>query len=83
MLKNIFSRYGIPEVLINNNSPQYDSSEMKGFASYSGFQHTKSIPYYPQSNGQAEWSVKTVKALRKLANDPRVALLSYWATPFP
>ena len=68
---------------MRDNGPQYNSSEMKEFASSNGFQHTTSSPYYPQSNCQAERSVKTVKALLKSANDPCMALLSQRATSFP
>ena len=82
-LKNIFSRHGIPEVLISDNGPQFIASEMKAFASSYGFEHKTSSPHYPQSNGQAERTVKTVKALLESANDPCMALLSYRATPFP
>ena len=82
-LKSIFARHGIPEVLISDNGPPYNSSEMKAFASSYDFQHITSSPYYPQSNGQAERSVKTVKTLLESSNDLSMALLSYRATPFP
>ena len=55
---------------------------MKAFASSYGFEHKTSSPHYPQSNGQAERTVKTVEALLESANDPCMALLSYRATPF-
>ena len=32
-LRSIFSRHGVPEVMVSDNGPQYSSQEMKEFAS--------------------------------------------------
>ena len=80
-LKAIFSRHGIPEVIRSDNGPQYSSMEFFKFASSYGFQHITSSPLYPQSNGQAERTVQTVKCLLKQSDDPYLALMSYRATP--
>ena len=53
------------------------------FAKSYGFQHVPSSPRYPQSNGLAERTVKTVKKLISLSPDPEMALLTYHATPLP
>ena len=82
-LKALFSRHGIPAVLVSDNGPQYSSKEMQEFADQYGFQHITSSPHYPQSNGLAERSVKTVKSLLDKSADPYIALLSYRTTPFP
>lgn len=82
-LKSVFSRHGIPQTLISDNRPQYDSKEMKEFASTYRFKHITSSPYYPRGNGLAERMVKTVKALLKETPDMYLALLSYRATPLP
>ena len=84
VLKPIFARYGIPEIMISDNGPQYESWEMKQFARQYGFSHITSSPHYLQSNGQAERAtVQTVKKLLKQAEDPWVALLNYRAALLP
>ena len=83
ILKSVFARFGIPEILVTDNGPQYASKHMAEFAKSYGFQHTTSSPYYPQGNGQAERTVKTVKTLIQNADDPFLALLNYRATPLP
>ena len=80
-MKSVFSRHGIPHTVISNNRPQYDSVEMKQFASTYGFNHVTSSPYYPQSNDLAERMVKTVKSLIAEISDIYLALLSYRVTP--
>ena len=74
-LKAVFSRHGVPAVLMSDNGPQYSSREM------SEFTHITSSPHYPQSNGQAERVVKTAKHLLLHSPDLYMALLSYRATP--
>ena len=73
-LKFIFMRHGIFEVLRNDNSPQYASQQFLMFAESYGFQHSTSSLRYPQSNGQAERTVK------QQSSD---LLLNYCATPLP
>ena len=82
-MKLVFSRRGIPHTVVSDNGPQYDSVEMKQFASTYGFNHVMSSPYYPQSNGLAECMVKTIKSLLQETSDTYLALLSYRATPLP
>ena len=79
--KSIFARHGVPEVVISDNGPQYSSEAFARFAHQFEFEHITSSPLYPQSNGEAERAVKTVKGLLKKEGDPYLALLSYRATP--
>ena len=48
-MKSVFYKYCIPHTVINDNGPQYDSVEMKQFASTYGVNHVTSSPYYPKS----------------------------------
>ena len=82
-LKTIFARHGIPDTVRSDNGPQYSSQEFAMFASSYGFSHITSSPRYPQSNGQVERTVQTIKNLMKKSTDPHVAILTYRATPHP
>ena len=68
--KSIFARYGIPEVVISDNGPQFSSEAYQKISN-----NITSSPYYPRSNGEAERAVATIK---KKEDD---ALLAYRSTP--
>ena len=80
-MKSIFARHGIPEKVISDNGPQFSSHEFSQFASTYCFEYVTSSPYFPQSNGEAERAVQTIKGLLKKADDPYAALLAYRNTP--
>ena len=50
-----------PEHLISDNGPQFVSTEFESFLKMNGVRHTCSAPYYPQTNGEAECFVQTLK----------------------
>ena len=79
--KSIFARHGIPEEVISDNGSQYTSAAYQRFAQEFQFHHVTSSPYFPQSNGEAERAVGTIKNLLKKNDDPYLALLAYRATP--
>ncbi len=79
--KSIFARHGIPETVITDNGPQFVVQKFADFATAYKFKHVTSSPRFPQSNGEAERAVQTIKNLLKKASDPYIALLAYRATP--
>ena len=79
-LKAIFTTFGIPDVLITDNGPQFSAGEFAAFAKNWGFGHHTTNPYKPQENGMAERAVRTAKELLRL-EDPELGLLNYRATP--
>ena len=72
--KAVFAKHGIPETVRSDNGPQYSSHEFARFASTYEFKHITSSPRFPQSNGQVERMVKTVKSMLKRSQDPYVEL---------
>uniref|UniRef100_A0A2N9HPE1 Uncharacterized protein n=1 Tax=Fagus sylvatica TaxID=28930 RepID=A0A2N9HPE1_FAGSY len=58
--KNIITRFGIPRCLISDNGTQFDSGPFKKYCSELGIRNHFSSPAYPQGNGQAESSNKTI-----------------------
>ena len=84
-LKSMFARHGVPQELFTDNGPQFASRSFSIFAQKWEFKHTTSSPKYPQSNGQVENAVGTLKRMLKKAfedgTDPYIALLEYRNTP--
>lgn len=81
VLKSIFALHGIPEVVRSDSGPPFASHELKNFAKTYGFTLVTSSPHFPQSNGEAERMVRTVKELLDKSNDSHLASLSYRDTP--
>ena len=80
-LKNAFARFGIPLKFRSDNGACYSSELFRNFSETFGFQHITSSPRYPESNGLAERSVKTIKRLWKKSEDFHQSLMIYRATP--
>ncbi|XP_062387122.1 uncharacterized protein K02A2.6-like [Sardina pilchardus] len=61
VLRRLFSRYGLPEVLVSDNGPQSTSSEFDTFMKSNGVKHIRSAPFHSATNGLAERFVQTFK----------------------
>uniref|UniRef100_A0A8C4R6N9 Integrase catalytic domain-containing protein n=1 Tax=Eptatretus burgeri TaxID=7764 RepID=A0A8C4R6N9_EPTBU len=83
-LKSVFARQGTPKELFMDNMP-FANPELRKFAQEWGFKVMTSSPTYPQSHGQSERAVQTIKqGLRKAAeggHDNQLMLRSYRNTP--
>lgn len=89
-LRQLFSRFGVPDILVSDNGTQFTSSIFSDFCNRFGVKHVRSPPYHPQSNGQAERFVDTFKrALLKARGEGKIKeilddfLLVYRTTPNP
>ena len=70
VLRDIFARYGLPEQLVSDNSPQFVSSDFADFCKSKAIKHVWVAPYHPASNGLAERMVQTFKqVMRRTMND--------------
>ena len=76
-LKSVFSRHGIPEVVRSDNGPQYSSQEFAAFSKAYHFKHVTSSPLYPQSNGQAERMVQTVKKILRTSTKDYLCIVPH------
>ena len=88
VLRGLFSRYGLPEVLVSDNGPQFTSSEFETFMKNNGVKHIRSAPFHPATNGLAERFVQTFKHSLKCSKGTisiqhrlDAFLLSYRNTP--
>ena len=61
----IICRFGIPRALVSDNGKQFDNTKFRVFCAELGIKNYYSSPTHPQSNGQAEVTIKTLKAALK------------------
>ena len=67
LLDNICSRFGCPRKLVTDNAQAFKSKVMVDFCNKYNITLTHSTPYYPQGNGLAESSNKSlVRIIKKL-----------------
>ena len=72
ILKNIVCRFGIPKSIVSDNGPQFDSRVYHNLCQELKIKSLYSTPRYPQSNGLAEASNKTlITALKKMLDSAK------------
>ena len=84
-LKEQFSRYGIPDTLVTDNSPQFTSEDFQQFSRDWEFLYVSSSLHHHRLNGKVESAVKVAKSLLRKAHkdnrDPWLAMLDQRKTP--
>lgn len=84
-IKNTFAKFGIPQIVISDNGPEYGSLEFRQFAKDWDFKHITTSPNYPQSNGLVERNIQTIKRTLKKSfeseQDPYLAMLALRTSP--
>ena len=63
--RSIICRFGIPRAPVSNNRKQFDNLKFRDFCAKLGIKNYYSSPAHPQSNGQAEVIIRTLKAALK------------------
>ena len=80
-LEDWFCMFGIPHSIRSDNGPQFVGEAFNQFLGKWRIEHTTSSPRYPQSNGEVERAVQTVKALLKKNVNLQAALCFYRDAP--
>ena len=65
MWRAIMCRFGIPRALVSDNGKQFDNAKFRDFCVELGIKNYYSSPAHLQSNGQAEVTIRTLKAALK------------------
>ncbi|XP_064083856.1 uncharacterized protein LOC135199628 [Macrobrachium nipponense] len=58
-LRKTFCNFGIPDIIVSDNAPNFVSQEMEEFLHKNSIKHVTPTPYHPSSNGLAERAVRT------------------------
>lgn len=76
-LRECIGRFGIPLVIVSDNGSQFTSADFRTFCEEFGIVHFRTAPYHPQSNGQAERFVDTLKrSLKKIIDGGETSTLT-------
>jgi len=67
-LRDIFSRHGLPEILVSDNGAQFTARDFEQFCSNNGILHRTSAAYKQSTNGQVERVVQILKSAIKLSS---------------
>ena len=63
--RSIICKFGIPRALVFDNGKQFDNPKFRDFCAELGIKNYYSSPAHLQSNGQAEVTIRTLKAALK------------------
>ena len=90
-MEKIFLTHGIPDEILTDNGPPFNSKAFTSFSTQAGFHHGKITPMWPQANGQAESFMKSLGKIIRVGVTQKQNwqqqldefLMSYRATPHP
>ena len=87
LCKQLFARYGIPQILITDNATYFVNEKFKNFSSTWSFCYETTFPYNHKSNGKIEATNKLLKSILSKAladgKDIYLALLEARNTTTP
>ena len=70
--ENIIVRFGMPHRIISDNGTPFINRDVRKMLEFYQVKHYWSSPYYPQGNGQAEATNKTlIKIISKMSQEYR------------
>jgi len=61
--KNIFSRFGVPRILISDGGTHFCNNQLQKVLKQYNVTHEIASPYHPQTNGQAEVSNRELQKI--------------------
>ncbi|VDL65828.1 unnamed protein product [Nippostrongylus brasiliensis] len=72
VLKGLFARYGFPQSIVSDNGTQFVFELFRKMCDEGGIAHIRTATYHPQSNGQANRFVDTLKrGIKKLKGEEK------------
>ena len=78
-LLEVLGIFGIPDVIVSDNGPQFTSHAFRLFCDQNGIRHKTSPPYHPTTNGQVERMVQELKKALK-TRAPNVPIAVFLST---
>ena len=73
-LRELFTRYGVPDQLVSDYGMQFTSLEFETFLKGNGIRHITSSPFHPATNGLAERFIQTFKQALKSAKATKMII---------
>ena len=61
--ENIFSRFGVPKAIINDEGSHFCNKPFENLLTKYGVKHKVATPYHPQTNGQVELANREIKTI--------------------
>ena len=72
LMENIFSKFGVPKVIISNGGSHFCNKPFENLLNKYGVKHKVATPYHPQTSGQVELANREIKTiLMKVVNSNR------------